>query len=78
MGEKISEAALLKKGLEMIMDIAQGMSESLDGEQSDSIFKIAHTLHAPGCRKNHISWTGKIKLAIRAAKKDKVGRKDGR
>ena len=73
--KKISEAERTRKGLEMIEEIAADAA-CMDPKRSnavDAIYRIAHTIRVPGCRKNHAGWVGEIDAAIRASRKS--GRK---
>lgn len=68
---KITEAMRRKMGLMMIEEIAANEA-CMDPEKSkavDAIYRIAHTLRVPSCRKNHARWVTTIDDEIRAARK---------
>ena len=68
---KITEAMRRKKAWELIQEAAEEASEnkgSKADEALNSIYRIAHTMASPGCRRNHSAWTRSIDAAIRAGR----------
>ena len=72
---KITEAMRRKKSWEMIHEIAEDASAN-SGSKADealnSIYRIAHTMGTPKCRKNHANWIKPIDAAIRAGERNKI------
>ncbi len=72
---KITEAMRRKKGLEMIESLATDIEvfgpTSEDAKYASDIYRIAHTLRLPSCRKNHPEWTEEIDAEIRADGKER-------
>ena len=72
---KITEAQRIKMAFRMIDDIAANESIMHKGpvvEALDEIYRIAHTMGAPKCRKNHANWIEPIDAAIRAGERNKI------
>lgn len=71
---KITEAMRRKKAWEMIQETAEEASENRGSKADEAlnfIFRIAHTMASPGCRRNHSAWTRSLDAAIRARRKGK-------
>ena len=71
---KITEAQRIKMAFRMIDDIAANESIMHKGpvvEALNEIYRIAHTMASPGCRRNHSAWTRSIDAAIRAGERNK-------
>mgnify|MGYP001571949895 CR=1 FL=1 len=72
---RITEAMRKTMAWEMIEEIsthAESLDPKRDWKESQEavcdIYKIAHSIRSPGCRKNHPDWSDKIDAAIRNSK----------
>ena len=76
---KITETMRRKMAFEMIDNAAaEGSLESkADRKQDhlDFIYRVAHTMSRPSCRKNHAAWVKAIDSAIRAARRQRGQKK---
>ena len=54
------ENILIKKGLRRIEEICMDEDPMEKNKAISEIYKIAHTLASPNCRKNHPQWTEEI------------------
>ena len=72
---KITEAMRRKKSWEMIQETAEEASANKGSKADEAlnfIYRIAHTMASPGCRRNHSDWTRSIDAAIRAGERNKI------
>jgi len=72
---KITEAMRRKKAWELIQEASEEASAN-SGSKADEalsfIYRIAHAMASPGCRRNHPAWTRSIDAAIRAGERNKI------